>query len=856
MFRIIRHLTSCAADFKVLSSWLGLVLAVTLSAIPLRAQTNEWTWQGGTGIDPITCSSNNNYFCYQPGVYGTQGVPAPSNIPSSRGATASAMDSKGNLWLFGGSDYESQMNDLWKFDSAVKQWVWLNGSDTGTAPGVWGTLGVPAAANIPSPRSNGVGWIDSSGNFWLFGGYGLDSANNAGPLNDLWEYNPTSNQWTWMAGSNAFTCEYNSDYFKTICEQLATIVTQGTFAPGNTPGGRDGEVNWTDSAGNFWLFGGFSYDSVGTGGNFNDLWQFSPSLNEWAWMGGESTITCVNWPAEGFCVGSESPQPQYGTLGIAAAGNTPGGRTQAVGWTDNKGNVWIFGGTGEIETGPLAFFEPNFNDLWKFDPSINQWAWMAGNATLPNSPPNYPGVYGTLGVPAQANTPSSRAYASGWTDSSGNFWLFGGWTGNPSTSDNGSLNDLWMFNPTSVEWRWMGGNSTAGTACSSINFTCEQPPIYGTLGTAAAGNNPGGRDQVAVWTDVNGNFWLFGGTLGYNDINFNDLWEYQPSANTLPPAVTPAFNPPAGTYPTAQTVTIYNGMSNGSIYYTTDGSTPTSNSTPYTGPITVSLSETLQAIAVANGYPNSGVGVALYALTAAAPTFSQPGGTYSSAQSITLSDITPGATIYYTTDGSTPTTSSTVYSGALTVSATETIQAIAAETGFGSSSVVSATYTIAVPNFALDPIVPSSLSIEHGQSGTASVSVSPENGFSSAVSFACSGLPAGASCSFNPPTVTPLGATASTNLTVSTSSVGASVRNSHYKISGLALVLLLGCFGWGRSGRRIRLIFSGCILALIVSAGCGGGSNNNSFTPITSTVTVTASSSSLQQSTTFILNIE
>ncbi len=855
MFRIIRPFTSSAADFDFFPLLLCLALALAFSAIPMKAQTNEWTWQGGTSINPVTCSSNNNYFCYQPGVYGTQGVPAAGNIPSSRGEAATATDSKGNFWLFGGSDYDSRWNDLWKFDYSIQQWVWLNGSNTGTTPGVWGTLGVPAAGNIPSPRSNAVGWIDSHGNFWLFGGYGSDSANNVGPLNDVLEYNPTTNQWVWMAGSNAFTCSYNSDYFKTYCEQLATINTQGTFAAGNTPGGRDGEVTWTDSAGNFWLFGGFSYDSLGTPGDFNDLWEFSPTLNEWAFMGGVSTITCVNWPAEGFCVGSDSPQPQYGTLGTPAAGNTPGGRTQAVGWTDSQGNVWVFGGTGQIVTGQLTSFSPNFNDLWKFDPSTNEWAWMAGNATLPSSPPNFPGVYGTLGVPAEANTPSSRAYASGWTDTNGNFWLFGGWTGNPSTSDNGSLNDLWMFSPTTVEWTWMGGNPTAGTACSSINFTCAQPPIYGTLGTTAAGNNPGGRDQVAGWTDLNGNFWLFGGTLGYNDINFNDFWEYRPSANTLPPAVMPAFNPPAGAYQTAQTVAISNGMSNASIYYTTNGSTPTSNSTLYTGPVTVSQSEALQAIAEANGYPNSGVGVALYALTAATPAFSEPGGTYSSAQSITLSDITPGATIYYTTDGSTPTTSSTVYSGAITVSATETIQAIAAETGFASSSVVSATYTIAIPNFALDPIVPSPLVIEHGQTGTATVSVSPENGFSSAISFACSGLPAGASCSFKPPTVTPFGTTASTTLTVSTAYVSASVPNFHPRISGLALVLLLGCFGWGWNCRRTRLIFSGCVLALVVSAGCGGG-GSNAFTPITSTVTVTASSGSLQQSTTFTLNIE
>ena len=72
-------------------------------------------------------------------------------------------------------------------------------------------------------------------------------------------------------------------------------------------------------------------------------------------------------------------------------------------------------------------------------------------------------------------------------------------------------------------------------------------------------------------------------------------------------------------------------------------------------------------------------------------------GTYSSAQSVTLSDATSGVTIYYTTDGSTPTTSSTVYTGPITVSSTETLKAIAAVTGDTNSAVASAAYTITPP---------------------------------------------------------------------------------------------------------------------------------------------------------------
>jgi len=77
----------------------------------------------------------------------------------------------------------------------------------------------------------------------------------------------------------------------------------------------------------------------------------------------------------------------------------------------------------------------------------------------------------------------------------------------------------------------------------------------------------------------------------------------------------------------------------------------------------------------------------------ATPTFSPAGGTYTSAQNVTISTTTDAATIYYTTDGSTPTTSSNVYSSAIPVSTTTTIKAIAVKNGYDNSSVASATYT-------------------------------------------------------------------------------------------------------------------------------------------------------------------
>ena len=164
-------------------------------------------------------------------------------------------------------------------------------------------------------------------------------------------------------------------------------------------------------------------------------------------------------------------------------------------------------------------------------------------------------------------------------------------------------------------------------------------------------------------------------------------------------AATPTFAPAAGSYNAAQSVTLSDTTAGSTIYYTTNGATPTTASTVYTGPITVSATQTIKAMTAASGYAASAVASATYTITttqpaAATPTFTPAAGSYNAAQSVTLSDTTAGATIYYTTNGTTPTTASTVYTGPIAVNATETIKALATATGFSSSAVASATYTI------------------------------------------------------------------------------------------------------------------------------------------------------------------
>jgi len=93
---------------------------------------------------------------------------------------------------------------------------------------------------------------DASGNFWLFGGQGLDSAGTTGLLNDLWEYNSTANQWTWIGPSTSNAANQNGNYG-----------TLGTGSGTTAPGGRQAAVLWADAPAIF----GFSVglDSIRSG---------------------------------------------------------------------------------------------------------------------------------------------------------------------------------------------------------------------------------------------------------------------------------------------------------------------------------------------------------------------------------------------------------------------------------------------------------------------------------------------------------------------------------------------------------------------------------------------------------------
>ena len=453
----------------------GAVSGANVTGVAVSCAANaEWTWLKGANL--VNAS----------GTYGTEGTGAAANTPGGRYYPCTAQDASGNLWLFGGES-TSFLNDLWKWDGA--QWTWISGSSSTGASGNYGTVGVPASTNVPGARYQSACWVDASGKFWLFAGYGYDGAGLVGQLDDLWRFDGTN--WTWMGGATAIATSASLSSHCSVgitgCNDAGTYGTRGVADAANFPGAHVQAAFARDAAGNFWLFGGYGVDGGGTDGWLSDLWKFDGS--KWTWVAGSSTA---------------STPPVYGTLGVPSGSNLPGPRYGAAGFFDGSGKFWLFGGYGEdgaSHTGDLG-------DLWKFD--SGDWVWMGGSSAISSS-----GSYGTQGAASAANVPGARLGAAIAVDAGGDAWLFGG-AGYDSAGAGGNLNDLWKFDGS--QWTWVAGSSTVNAA-----------PSYGTEGTAAPGHTPGARYGASGWLDASGNFWLFGGHGSDPASNvgvLDDLWRY------------------------------------------------------------------------------------------------------------------------------------------------------------------------------------------------------------------------------------------------------------------------------------------------------------------------------------------
>lgn len=415
------------------------------------------------------------------------------------------------------------------------QWTWMKGDTVANSIGVYGSKGTANINNTPPGTYEATAEWRVGNILWLFAGMRSDYSYT----DELWKYDITTNMWTWVKGTKTGS--------------IAVVYgTKGVVNAGNTPGSRTYcSATWTDNSGNLWLFGG----AVLGGGITNELWRYTIASNSWTWMSG--TIIAND-------VGS------YGTMGVESSTNMIPARyeTDAT-WVDTNGDLWIYGGSD---------FSGNFrNDLWRYRISTGQWTWMKGSSSIKQA-----ATYGTLNVAAVANNPSSRYCYSSWVDNTGRFWLFGGYVSTPS--DNGPINDLWMYSTSTNMWTWKGGSKISGAsdvfgtkcigsnsnvphakaenrthavdACGNLwlfggmnapliesnalwvyNTTTYQwiwvsgdqvtpVPVYGTKGVASSANKPNGSQGGTMWIDNTGYIWVFGGQKYPDKLNL--LWRYNP----------------------------------------------------------------------------------------------------------------------------------------------------------------------------------------------------------------------------------------------------------------------------------------------------------------------------------------
>jgi N-acetylneuraminic acid mutarotase len=447
-------------------------IAVSCKAIATPSTAVSWTWDGG--------SAHANAAAH----FGAKGTAAAGNTPGARTNGSRWTDKAGNLWLFGGlgndaSGAENELNDLWMFTPAARTWTWIAGGQRGNTPGNYGQFEQPGVGTSPGARDSAATWTDAAGQLWMFGGSGLDAttsdanSSSGSLLADLWKFSPGKNEWTWVGGWSTGGTG-------------GVYGTKGSGNPGTIPGGRFGASTWVDRAGNLWLFGGYGIDISGNARCLNDLWSYSATTGIWTWVAGASS-------------GGQSGS-------YTSNAKTPGARYYANAWTDAQGSLWLFGGTGFDSAGNFDAL----NDLWKFTPSTGAWSWVSGASSIDAS-----GIYGMLGVGAAGNTPGARSAAATRIDAIGNLWLLGG-DGFDAHGDDGKLNDLWRFTPSTGRWAWMGGANTVDAESS-----------FGTLTVASLTASPGARSGAAAWTDTAGHLWLFGGSgsdgAGGSGL-LNDLW--------------------------------------------------------------------------------------------------------------------------------------------------------------------------------------------------------------------------------------------------------------------------------------------------------------------------------------------
>ncbi len=261
----------------------------------------------------------------------------------------------------------------------------------------------------------------------------------------------------------------------------------------------------------------------------------------------------------------------------------------------------------------------------------------------------------------------------------------------PSISSNGTTTGsaiLWAIDSTQYGRPGPGPGPAVLHAFDATKISTE---LWNSSQASGARDKAGNAVKFAVPTIANGKVYV--GTSSEVDV-------YGLLGGGIQQTATPVITPGTETSATAVRVRITDSTSGASVYYTTDGTTPSTSSTKFTSPFTLSSSATVKAVAQASGDSLSNVASVTYTITTVqppvAPQFSPPAGTYAGSVTVTITDSTSGTTIYFTTDGSKPSPgegTTQQYSGPLTFTKTTGLEAIAT-VGSSTSAVASGAYRI------------------------------------------------------------------------------------------------------------------------------------------------------------------
>ncbi|MCP9747818.1 kelch repeat-containing protein [Lacihabitans sp. CS3-21] len=312
--------------------------------------------------------------------------------PEGRKGASTWVDKNGDLWMFGGRGFDNVSNydQMWHFSAKKNTWILMGGSDKTNQKNNVSIKKENSAGSLPGARYGSAFWTDKDGNFWMFGGsvYSNDKAKDS-YLADLWQFDFNKKTWILVAGP---------------IEEDPKVSPSDKEDFGRIPSARAQASSWYNSNNNsLYIYGGYGLDPKALGdGGLSDLWQFDIIAKRWILLKGKS---------------GHFEKSNTGVTEVASDDVTPGFRHEAINWTDDLGDFWLFGGQRTTQNNIMYLN----NDIWKYSPSNNKWMYIQSNG----------------------NPPIQKG-GNGFSDSNGNLWIFGG-NYVDSELTNRVSNDLWKF---------------------------------------------------------------------------------------------------------------------------------------------------------------------------------------------------------------------------------------------------------------------------------------------------------------------------------------------------------------------------------------------------------------------------